>query len=127
MGFCLNLEHESSGIFQELLNPDKKRDRLLPIHNPMVIRQRYVHHRPNLNLLVDDNRPLLNRVQAQGDMRPMAGNSEAMDDLKGILAQRSPFYAKAELHLDSSIKPLDETFLSLRAMVRKALQLDVKG
>lgn len=69
----------------------------------------------------------MNRVQAQGDMRPMAGNSEAMDDLKGILAQRSPFYAKAELHLDSSIRPLDETFLSLRAMVRKALQLDLKG
>jgi len=47
-----------------------------------------------------------------------------MDDLKGILAHRAPFYGKAELHLDTSAKPLDETFLSLRAMVRRALQLD---
>ncbi|HSV47182.1 MAG TPA: helix-turn-helix transcriptional regulator [Ramlibacter sp.] len=66
------------------------------------------------------------RVAAQGDLRPMAGNREAMDDLKGILAQRSPFYAKAELHLDTSARPLDETFLSLRAMVRKALQIEGK-
>jgi len=66
----------------------------------------------------------MQRVLAQGDTRPMAGNTEAMDDLKGILAHRAPFYGKAELHLDTSAKPLDETFLSLRAMVRKALQLD---
>jgi XRE family transcriptional regulator, aerobic/anaerobic benzoate catabolism transcriptional regulator len=65
----------------------------------------------------------MNRVAAQGDVRPMAGNKEAMDDLKGILANRTPFYAKAEMHLDTSARPLDETFLSLRAMVRKALQL----
>lgn len=63
------------------------------------------------------------RVAAQGDLRPMAGNAEALDDLKGILANRTPFYAKAELHLDTSARPLDETFLSLRAMVRKALHL----
>lgn len=65
----------------------------------------------------------MKRVAAQGDMRPMAGNREAMDDLKGILAHRSPFYAKANLHLDTSLRPLDETFLSLRAMVRTALQI----
>jgi XRE family transcriptional regulator, aerobic/anaerobic benzoate catabolism transcriptional regulator len=68
----------------------------------------------------------MNRVAAQGDLRPMAGNTEAMDDLKGILAQRTPFYSKAELHLDTSARPLDETFLSLRTMVRKALQVEGK-
>jgi XRE family aerobic/anaerobic benzoate catabolism transcriptional regulator len=68
----------------------------------------------------------MNRVAAQGDLRPMAGNKEAMDDLKGILAHRIPFYAKAEMHLDTSARPLDETFLSLRAMVRKALQTEGK-
>lgn len=68
----------------------------------------------------------MNRVAAQGDMRPMAGNTEAMDDLKGILAHRTPFYSKAELHLDTSARPLDETFLSLRTMVRKALQIEGK-
>ena len=45
----------------------------------------------------------MGRVAAQGDLRPMAGNKEAMDDLKGILANRAPFYAKAEMHLDLSL------------------------
>ena len=68
----------------------------------------------------------MNRVAAQGDLRPMAGNQEAMDDLKQILAHRTPFYAKAELHVDTSARPLDETFVSLRTLVRKALQIEGK-
>ncbi|GAB3653295.1 helix-turn-helix transcriptional regulator [Ramlibacter alkalitolerans] len=64
----------------------------------------------------------MNRVASQGDLRPMAGNTEAMEDLKGILAHRAPFYAKAEMHLDTSARPLAETFVALRTMVRKALQ-----
>ena len=65
----------------------------------------------------------MNRVAAQGDLRPMAGNKEAMDDLKDILAHRTPFYAKAEMQLDTSARPLDESFIALRAMVRKILQI----
>jgi XRE family transcriptional regulator, aerobic/anaerobic benzoate catabolism transcriptional regulator len=61
------------------------------------------------------------RVTAQGDMRPMAGNKEAMADLRSILAGRAAFYAKADLHLDTSAAPLDETFAKLRLMVREAL------
>ena len=38
----------------------------------------------------------MGRVVAQGDLRPMAGNREAMDDLKHILAGREAFYAKAD-------------------------------
>ncbi|HET8745462.1 MAG TPA: helix-turn-helix transcriptional regulator [Ramlibacter sp.] len=68
----------------------------------------------------------MSRVAAQGDLRPMAGNEEAMEDLKGILAHRGPFYAKAEMHLDTSARPLDETFLALRTMVRRALQIKGK-
>jgi XRE family aerobic/anaerobic benzoate catabolism transcriptional regulator len=63
----------------------------------------------------------MSRVAAQGDMRPMDGNKEAMEDLKGILAHRTPYYAKADMYLDTSAGPLDETFLSLRAMVRRAV------
>jgi XRE family aerobic/anaerobic benzoate catabolism transcriptional regulator len=66
----------------------------------------------------------MNRVAAQGDLRPMAGNQEAMEDLRSILAHRTPFYAKAEMHVDTSARPLDETFLSLRSVVRKALKLE---
>ena len=32
----------------------------------------------------------MKRVLAQGDLRPMAGNEDAMDDLKRILAAREP-------------------------------------
>ena len=63
----------------------------------------------------------MKRVAAQGDLRPMAGNREAMTDLKGILAGRAAYYAKAELRLDTSAAPLDQTFAALRAMVRDAL------
>lgn len=63
----------------------------------------------------------LRRVVAQGDMRPMAGNKEALEDLKSILAGRTAFYSKAEYRLDTSSAPLDSTFHSLRTMVREAL------
>ena len=66
----------------------------------------------------------MKRVAAQGDMRPMAASREAMEDLKGILAGRAAFYSKAELRLDTSAQPLEETFTLLRAMVRNALGLE---
>ena len=56
----------------------------------------------------------MKRVIAQGDMRPMAGNTEAMADLKRILAGREEFYAKADLRFETSGKPLAETYLELR-------------
>ncbi len=65
----------------------------------------------------------MKRVVAQGDTRPIAASREAMDDLRNILAGRSAFYSKAELHLDTSTQPLPETFDRLRAAVRNALQL----
>jgi XRE family transcriptional regulator, aerobic/anaerobic benzoate catabolism transcriptional regulator len=67
----------------------------------------------------------MRRVQAQGDLRPMAASKEAMEDLKGILAGRAAFYSKAEFQLDTSAQPLDETFTALRQIVREALQLVV--
>ncbi len=38
----------------------------------------------------------MKRVLAQGDMRPMANNIRAMEDLVSILKSREPLYAKAE-------------------------------
>jgi XRE family aerobic/anaerobic benzoate catabolism transcriptional regulator len=43
----------------------------------------------------------LGRVEAQGDFRPMRGREDALAELKGILAARSPLYAEAELHIDT--------------------------
>ncbi|MBX3609255.1 MAG: helix-turn-helix transcriptional regulator [Hydrogenophaga sp.] len=61
----------------------------------------------------------MGRVAAQGDMRPMAASREAMEDLKRILAGRSAFYSKAELHFNTSAYPgVDEAFEALRKQVR---------
>jgi XRE family transcriptional regulator, aerobic/anaerobic benzoate catabolism transcriptional regulator len=65
----------------------------------------------------------IQRVTAQGDLRPMRGSAEAIEDLKQILAARAPFYAKAEFRLDTSSQPLEPTFLALREIVRSALNL----
>jgi XRE family aerobic/anaerobic benzoate catabolism transcriptional regulator len=65
----------------------------------------------------------MRRVAAQGDLRPMAGNKEALADLKGILAGRAAFYSKAEFRLDTSAAPLEPTFLALRSLARGALRL----
>ena len=65
----------------------------------------------------------MKRVTAQGDLRPMAASREAMEDLKGILAGRAAFYSQAEFSLDTSRQALQATFLALRDLVRKALQL----
>jgi XRE family aerobic/anaerobic benzoate catabolism transcriptional regulator len=41
----------------------------------------------------------MQRVIAQGDMRPMAANRESMADLQRILRTREPLYAKADAQL----------------------------
>jgi XRE family aerobic/anaerobic benzoate catabolism transcriptional regulator len=42
------------------------------------------------------------RVIAQGDRRPMAGSAQAMEDLRRILEERTPLYARADLTLDTT-------------------------
>ena len=54
------------------------------------------------------------RVLAQGDTRPMAASTEAMQDLRRILNNRSPFYAKADLHIDTSQQSEDQSYQALK-------------
>jgi XRE family transcriptional regulator, aerobic/anaerobic benzoate catabolism transcriptional regulator len=61
----------------------------------------------------------MKRVIAQGDMRPMSQSSEAMADLKRILAEREPLYAKADLTIDTS----DASLASGLTVVGKQLHL----
>ena len=42
------------------------------------------------------------RVLAQGDNRPMADNSAAMEELKIILKSREPLYGRADISLDTA-------------------------
>jgi XRE family transcriptional regulator, aerobic/anaerobic benzoate catabolism transcriptional regulator len=65
----------------------------------------------------------MQRVINQGDRRPIAASTEAMQDLRSILAGRAPLYAKAELQLNTSAQPLEPTFAALRTVVRAALRL----
>ena len=57
------------------------------------------------------------RVLAQGDLRPMAGNDEAMEDLKRILAAREAMYGKADAVVDTSGDTPGESFAKLRDAV----------
>ena len=50
----------------------------------------------------------MQRVIAQGDMRPMADNREAMEDLKRILDAREPLYRKADLAVHTSTANLED-------------------
>ncbi|MGA2551258.1 MAG: helix-turn-helix transcriptional regulator [Burkholderiaceae bacterium] len=65
----------------------------------------------------------MKRVLDQGDLRPMAASKEAMEDLRGILSVRTPFYSKADLRLDTSAQALEPSFQALRSLTRKALGL----
>ena len=59
----------------------------------------------------------MERVVAQGDMRPMADNPQAMDDLKAILDSRTALYSKADAALDTTGKPLDVALAELVALL----------
>jgi XRE family transcriptional regulator, aerobic/anaerobic benzoate catabolism transcriptional regulator len=54
------------------------------------------------------------RVVAQGDLRPMQGNAEAMEDLKRILAAREPLYRKADATVDTSGERPEQSLPRLR-------------
>jgi XRE family aerobic/anaerobic benzoate catabolism transcriptional regulator len=60
------------------------------------------------------------RVAAQGDYRPMAGNREAMEDLRRILAGREKLYAQADVTIDTAGRGAEASLDELaRAVARK--------
>jgi XRE family aerobic/anaerobic benzoate catabolism transcriptional regulator len=59
----------------------------------------------------------MQRVVAQGDMRPMAESQEAMEDLKRILASRDAQYRKADEIVDTSGLSVQTSFARLRDRV----------
>lgn len=63
----------------------------------------------------------MQRVVAQGDLRPMSGNREAMEDLRRILAGRAAFYGRADLTLDTGGRNVDESFAQMRDEVHAAV------
>jgi XRE family aerobic/anaerobic benzoate catabolism transcriptional regulator len=67
----------------------------------------------------------MRRVVAQGDLRPMSGNREAMDDLKRILAGRAELYGRADMAFDTSDKTLADAYLQLRDRIAARLGAEV--
>jgi XRE family aerobic/anaerobic benzoate catabolism transcriptional regulator len=57
------------------------------------------------------------RVAAQGDLRPMQDNEEAMEDLRRILGAREPLYSKADAIIDTSNQAPGESLIKLRKAV----------
>ncbi len=60
------------------------------------------------------------RVMAQGDLRPMQGSAEAMEDLRRILRAREPLYAKADVTLDTEGDTPEQSLARLRSAVSGA-------
>jgi len=59
----------------------------------------------------------MKRVMAQGDMRPMANNARAMEDLVSILKSREPLYAKAEVVLATTGKTPEQNLAELLRVI----------
>lgn len=57
------------------------------------------------------------RVIAQGDTRPMAGNDQAMEDLRRILEGRAMLYGQADVIVDTEGKSVDKSLAELRRAV----------
>jgi XRE family aerobic/anaerobic benzoate catabolism transcriptional regulator len=62
----------------------------------------------------------MSRVIAQGDLRPMAGHAEAMEDLRNILLAREPLYGKADVVIDTSGATIEASFAALQRAVSSA-------
>jgi XRE family aerobic/anaerobic benzoate catabolism transcriptional regulator len=68
----------------------------------------------------------MRRVIEQGDLRPMANNHRAMDDLIAILGSREPLYAKADIILDTAGKTPEQSLQELLALVGHSQQLGAR-
>jgi XRE family aerobic/anaerobic benzoate catabolism transcriptional regulator len=61
----------------------------------------------------------MSRVIAQGDLRPMSDNKEAMADLERILVARTPLYARADAVVDTAGATIEASFSDLLAVLPK--------
>ncbi len=57
----------------------------------------------------------MQRVVAQGDLRPMAGSQQAMDDLRRILEERSDLYGRADTSIDTTGKTVQQSVREITA------------
>src|SRR3984957_12664784 len=66
------------------------------------------------------------RVRRQGDLRPMADDRSAMDELRTILRSREPLYARASAVVDTAGLSVDAAAARLSEAVAPVLKQDAK-
>jgi len=64
----------------------------------------------------------MSRVLEQGDFRAMAGNDQAMEDLRRILETREPLYRQADMEFDTSGSSVEASFSRLKKTLQANLQ-----
>lgn len=69
----------------------------------------------------------MERVRGQGDLRPMAGNPQAMEQLKSLLAARTPMYAQALAQVDTSNRPEQSSVNDVLTVIAKNKFIDKPG
>lgn len=55
----------------------------------------------------------MRRLRAEGDVRPMENQEDAMADLRRILSERDEFYSKAHASIDTNGKSIDDCVTEL--------------
>jgi XRE family transcriptional regulator, aerobic/anaerobic benzoate catabolism transcriptional regulator len=56
----------------------------------------------------------MTRVVAQGDLRPIEGSRQAMEDLKRILAGRAMLYGQADTVVETAGKSIEQSLAALK-------------
>jgi XRE family aerobic/anaerobic benzoate catabolism transcriptional regulator len=129
----------ATGELLEMMGPDAYRrlerqalERIVAAHRLAVLEAGggLVLETDTFNLLMQTYRVVwlkaapeehMQRVTAQGDFRPMAGNTQAMDELRAILKEREPYYSQADLVIDTAGRTIDEVFAELNSVCRATL------
>jgi len=60
----------------------------------------------------------MNRVIAQGDLRPFKGRAAALEEIRKLLADRERLYARADATIETSGRPLKATLDELKGKLR---------
>jgi XRE family aerobic/anaerobic benzoate catabolism transcriptional regulator len=60
----------------------------------------------------------MNRVIAQGDMRPFKGRAAALDEIRATLADRDRLYSRADVTIETSGRSLKSSFEELRTRAK---------
>jgi len=61
----------------------------------------------------------MQRVMAQGDMRPFKGSPAALEEIRRLLADRGRLYSRADAALDTSGRTVRQNLAELRALAVK--------